>query len=526
MAGYGFGAAAFGTMIERLARTAALAQGTDYKALVCIFLFGGNDGNNTVIPYDTYGDTGDPAGTSYASTRLVYRGVTTGLGIPLANLAGSVIPTSIGQFALHPSLATTTGGAAVYPLWAGDSVAGIPPGRLNVVSSVGTLVQSLTRAQYQSSSYPKPSQLYSHSDQQQENMNGYAPSSTISTGIGGRILDVMYPTVPNFPGLVSVSGNQIFGFGARTSPLAVPDSNTQPNNILVINGPKPPDATGVSFNQLRMVDNSLQLVAATSKVMDTALAVSQALVAVNPDVAGFPNTTLGRQLKQVARLILLNKTQPALNLPRQIFFVSVGGFDTHQNQNSSQGGYPNGPGAALTGGLLAQLSQAMRAFHDWTVNEPRTGDISAQVTTFTLSDFSRTFQPSGTGAGVVGTDHAWATNGFVMGGALKTALAGGPGDMYGIPRDPTDPTTIFPYGGSNGMALGGLSDGDGGSNPRGRFIPNVAIEQYANTLAAWFGLPQDFRTLNQVFPNLVDASGNTRFNPSLVTGSPFNLGFI
>jgi uncharacterized protein (DUF1501 family) len=496
MAGAGFGAAAFGTMVERFMRTAALAQGPDYKALVCIFLFGGNDGNNTVIPYDNYNDPGGYADTRNAST----------LGIPYANLANSIIPTSIGNYALHPSLQRTDNGfAPIYDLWA--------RGRLGVVANVGALVQPMTRAQYQSGAVPRPSQLFSHSDQQSENMNGFANSSSIATGWGGRILDKMYTTIPSFPPLVSVAGNQIFGQGARTNQLAVPDSNTAPQNILVINGfgtAADEVARKKAFNDLRGFDTGIQLVSATSSVMNTALLVSSALsTPITPDVAGFPNTTLGRQLKQVARLILLNRTQGALMLPRQIFFCSLGGFDTHQSQLANQG-------SVATAGLLAQVSQAMRALHDWLVNEARLpgGDHSANVTTFTLSDFSRTFQPSGSG-GIVGTDHAWGNHDFVMGGALKGA------DIYGVPRDPTDPTTVFPT-----LLLGGPSDTDGGSNPRGRFIPTTGIEQYANTLAAWFGLPQDFPTLNQVFPNLCDAQGNTNFNQSLLTRSPFNLGFV
>ena len=168
----------------------------------------------------------------------------------------------------------------------------------------------------------------------------------------------------------------------------------------------------------------------------------------------FPNTSLGNQLLQVAKLIKFNlaSSQP---LSRQIFFCSLGGFDTHQNQLNTQPA------------LLTQVSEAMKAFYDATVEL----GVDQQVVTFTLSDFSRTFQPSGAAGNNVGTDHAWGNHHLVMGGSVSG------GDFYGMPG-PSG--TVFPT-----LRLGGPDDTD----TRGRWMPTTSVDQYAATLASWFGVP-------------------------------------
>jgi uncharacterized protein (DUF1501 family) len=180
----------------------------------------------------------------------------------------------------------------------------------------------------------------------------------------------------------------------------------------------------------------------------------------------FPNTTLGNQLLQVAKVIKFNAGSPALGLERQIFFCQLGGFDTHQNQVGTQAN------------LLAQLGNAVKAFYDATVEL----GVDQQVTTFTLSDFGRTLQPAGTGAGVVGTDHAWGNHHFVVGGAVRG------GDFYGG-QGPNG--SVFPE-----LQLGGPSDTDN----RGRWIPTVSVEQYAATLARWYGVSA--ADVPIVFPNI------------------------
>jgi len=194
----------------------------------------------------------------------------------------------------------------------------------------------------------------------------------------------------------------------------------------------------------------------------------------------FPNSSLGNQLKQVAKLI---KLAPAFGLTRQVFFVSIGGFDTHTNQ----GMYTPLPGPITTGGqlgLLQQLSQAVGSFYAATQEL----GVSQQVTLFTSSDFSRTLLPGG---GNTGTDHAWGSHQFVVGGAVNG------GDFYGQ----------FPS-----LATGTDQDTDGGASPRGRWIPTTSVDQYALTLAYWYGLSPSDRT--SVFPNI----GNFWADPNQTLG--------
>ena len=198
------------------------------------------------------------------------------------------------------------------------------------------------------------------------------------------------------------------------------------------------------------------------------------LAAPNTDFPKLPNTSLGRQLEQVARLIALRGT---FGVKRQIFFCSIGGFDHHSSQRN--------PGNnASQDALLLQVSQALKGFYDTLVDlGPALGsDVTREVTTFTLSDFGRTLQPSGSGT-LVGTDHGWGNHHFVIGGSVRG------GDFYG-----TYPT----------LALGGPDDTD----TRGRWIPTTSVEQYAATLASWYGLsssdfPAVFPLLNRfATPNL------------------------
>src|SRR5262249_8790297 len=185
----------------------------------------------------------------------------------------------------------------------------------------------------------------------------------------------------------------------------------------------------------------------------------------------FPNTGIGNQLRQVAKLIKTSR-EFLTNVNRQIFFVSLGGFDTHNNQGRETGNQAT---------LWTQVSQAMTALYQATVEL----GVADRVTQFTLSDFSRTFKPANPGAGV-GSDHAWGGHHFVVGDAVLGA------DFYGTYPD---------------LHLGANGDYDLGSGSRGRWIPTQSVDQYGATLARWFGLqPAD---VGYVFPNLY------RFNPDL-----------
>jgi uncharacterized protein (DUF1501 family) len=216
---------------------------------------------------------------------------------------------------------------------------------------------------------------------------------------------------------------------------------------------------------MRSFDNNFKLVKAASDTRSSAIQTDLALSSINPQlVTVFPNTSLGRQLLQVARLIKASTDSTAgINMKRQIFFCQIGGFDSHsaQRTNGSQDG------------LLLQVSQAMKAFYDATVEL----GVQNKVTTFTLSDFGRTLQPAGSGATIVGSDHAWGNHHIVMGGLVAGNT------IYG--KYPT-------------LRLGGPDDTDGGSSPRGRWIPTTSVEQYAATLATWYGLSTS--DLPAVFP--------------------------
>jgi uncharacterized protein (DUF1501 family) len=214
---------------------------------------------------------------------------------------------------------------------------------------------------------------------------------------------------------------------------------------------------------------SPSLISDTGGLTTQAIANSIALKNANPTISTvFPNTSIGNQLLQVAKLIQVCSS-PAIGIKRQIFFCSLGGFDTHNDQGNTNtnAGQPR---------LLMQVSQAMSAFYNATFNDL---SLSSQVTTFTMSDFSRTFVTGGSG-GATGTDHAWGSHHLVMGDAVNG------GDFYGA----------YPT-----LAKGGPDDTDGGSSPRGRWIPTTAVDQYAATMARWFGV-SDSDLSGTVFPNL------------------------
>jgi uncharacterized protein (DUF1501 family) len=420
-------------LINALAQTAV----SDYKALVCVFLSGGNDGNNVVIPYDPN------IATEYPAYNAV-RGAA-GLAIPQASLL-SITPGSLGgrKFGLHPAMTEM------------QSLFNQTPSPLALLCNVGTLVQPLTKTIYQTNPAARPYQLFSHSDQVTQQQSSV--SATVSqTGWAGRASDIMSVINGNapLPMIISVAGTSIFATGATTRPLAVASAPTALNQVLVLNNytfPPSTDARSRAYDQIRAL-NEGRLVKASSDTTAQALLASAALSQEQTPATTFPNTTLGNQLKQVAKLIKANINQPSLGLKRQIFFCQLGGFDHHSGQINGQQN------------LLSQVSQAMKAFYDETVAL----GVSNQVTTFTLSDFGRTFQPAGSGAAAVGSDHAWGNHQFILGGAVRG------GDFYG-----TYPT----------LALGnnGPDDTDSGTNPRGRWIPTTSIDQYAATLAAWYGL--------------------------------------
>jgi uncharacterized protein (DUF1501 family) len=417
----------------------ALAQtSSEYKALVCVFMFGGNDANNMLIPYDT---------ADYQNYAKI-RG-------PLALAKSTLLPLAPQpNFALHPSL------PEVQSLFNNGNAA--------FLANVGTLLQPTTRAQYLASAVSTPANLFSHPDQQLEWQSQMASSSG-NSGWAGRMADKLttqYNPGALVPMITSMNGNTLFCNGADTAPVAMSS-----------NGPSVGFCGDHAYcgvrleaaQQLSVLSSGVSLVQADNaatqnsytynSVLLDALSSAPKLQTVFP-----PGTNpFAAQLQEVAKLI---QVRSALGVSRQIFFVGYGNFDTHGGQLGGQAA------------LLSQLSPALGAFYQ-ALEEM---SVASQVTAFTCSDFSRTFQPNSAD----GSDHAWGSHHIIMGGAVKG------GKIYG-----TYPT----------LALGGPDDA--GTN--GRWLPTTASAQYAATLAQWFGLPAN--ELSYVLPYIGNFSSN-------------NLGFL
>jgi uncharacterized protein (DUF1501 family) len=442
---------------------------TDYRALVMIFFSGGNDANNMIIPNHS-----DASISNYA-TYTAARG-TQGLALPQSSLLPISVPRMSGlTYGLHPALgpiAPTVPPNAnivnngIHELW------GL--GKMAILPNVGTLVAPTTRTTYLNNTVRKPFQLFSHSDQVNQYQSGRSDIQSF-TGWGGRISD-RRTSLDNPGGLVpmitSISGAQLFTAGQTTLPLAIANAGTSLTNVLSMNGFGTSTAEVArrnAFNTLRTQDLSSTVVAAASNITNQAVAANNALASFQEVTTTFPGTSIGLQLKQVARLI---KKRTDLTVNRQVFYVQLGGFDTHTNQLA---GHVN---------LYTQFSQATRAFYD----EMVLLGLSDKVTTFTMSDFGRTFNPAGTGTAVVGSDHAWGNHHFVIGGALTGA------DFFGMNGANGTP---FPT-----LVLNGPDDSDNGTGARGRWVPATSVEQYAATLAKWYGVqPVD---MPFVFPNIAN----------------------
>ncbi|MBE7516152.1 MAG: DUF1501 domain-containing protein [Chloracidobacterium sp.] len=479
-AGCALGMASLATQMHHFGTISAFAQAaidkgeaaTSYKALVLLYFAGGNDANNMIVPLHN-----DSTVSNYAAYTAARS--TQGLALP-ATGTGALLPITVPRmngltYGLHPNFGPVTNGInnGIYELWG--------QGKLAFVANVGNLMRPLTKAQYQSSPTLRPYQLFSHSDQIAQSQAGIS-GSQIHTGWGGRISDKMTTAGPIVPMITSISGAQLFTSGQVTASLAIADSGTSLANVLHPSGfGTTPTGTNLArfnaFNSLRQQDLlTSHHLAAASHITDMAIAADTVFQSSVDTTVTFPNTSIGRQLRQVARLI---KNRSSLGVARQIFYVQIGNFDTHTNQLSTQGTN------------FSQLSQALRAFWDELAAQTTTGgdDMQQAVTTFTLSDFSRTFNPAGSGSSV-GSDHGWGSHALVLGGSVNG------GNFYGSLR-PDGTGDYFPT-----LTLGGPDDVDSGTSPRGRWLPTTSVEQYAAALARWFGLPQDAETLSAVFPNL------------------------
>ncbi|MGB5689647.1 MAG: DUF1501 domain-containing protein [Woeseiaceae bacterium] len=402
---------------------------TDYRALVCVFLFGGNDSYNMLVP-------------NTAAEYAQYAAARQNLALLQTDLLPITPASSPGpDFGLHPAM------SRIQTLFEAGNAA--------FVTNVGPLVEPTTRDQFFNGSVTLPPQLFSHNDQQDQwtSLRGNVPSKT---GWAGRMADLIRDGVAGqqMATNASLAGSNLFQSADETvayvmgpnGPIPYTGFSTTPGDIL--------NEQRLAF--LRVVDAAYDSVYARGfaevqrRAIDAADTLSSAIDAGPPINTVFPQSQLGTQLRTVARLIAV---QDQLQMQRQIFFVATGGFDSHDDQNLNQPG------------LLGGISDAVAAFYEATEEL----NISDSVTTFTQSDFGRTLTSNGDG-----TDHAWGGNQLVVGGAVNGR------DLYGN----------YPL-----LQIGGPEDVGGG-----RMIPSTSADQYAATLARWFGIPD--ADLDVVAPNL------------------------
>ena len=450
---------------------AAVAQSniSDYKALVCIFLAGGNDSNNLIVPTST------SEYNNYAAIR------TPVLALPQSSLLPIPALTGDGHdYGLHPCCPEL------------QSLFG--EGRLAILFNTGTLVYPMTRSQYQSNSVQKPPQLFSHADQVTQWQTS-VPDQPALTGWGGRCADLLNAVQPGTPVSLSVTlaGANTFEVGNMVSQYSV--STAGAVNLQGVSGARLQALTnilGLPYPNLQaqayanVADHSINTgTLLNSAILTTAdpsssqqfwtkpFPTSGIFQVVTPTSGTKFNSSLGPQLKMIARLIEAG-SRPTANggfgMKRQIFFCQVGGYDLHSGQTD----YPAG-GSVLNGAhsnLFAELSQCMNAFQsamDQVGALHGDPSFAQRVTAFTCSDFGRTFPGNGQGS-----DHGWGSHHLIMGGAVHGQ------QTYG--KFPT-------------LTVNGPDD-----TSTGRWIPTTACDQYFATLATWFGL--DNSNLATVFPNL------------------------
>lgn len=405
--------------------TVAAAPQPDFKALVCLFLAGGNDANNLIIPTDD---------TSYAAYSLG-RGV---LSLPRTAVLPIVPKTNDGRtWGLHPAMP--------------ELKALFDQGKFAFLANVGTLAYPLTQAQYNNGSVPRPLQLFSHNDQQVEWMSSI-PDKAFTTGWGGRLADLTnaFNANPRVSMSITLNGQNSFQVGKNVAQYAVGTGGA----ISLLTG-----GASTQANTARTSAMNDALAAQNANLFETAFAgltggavsnsalLSSVVSGTSPFATQFNGVTssLGQQLHMVARLV---NAQQTLNLKRQIYFVRTGGFDLHDNQvvigNTVSGAHAN---------LFRDISISLNAFY----NALKSVSAENNVTVFSASDFGRTYNTNGDGS-----DHGWGSHHFMLGGALQG------GDIYGkMPN----------------FAIGGPDD-----TGRGRWIPTTSVDEYAATLARWFGV--------------------------------------
>jgi uncharacterized protein (DUF1501 family) len=477
-----------GMMGEALAATARPKAFGNYRALVCVYLDGGNDSWNLLVPRDGTG-AGSLYSTYAAARGGVYNAATnaTGLALDFAQLrAISPDGHAANSFGLHPQCAdynfTPQGGS---PTTQSGLASLFAQQRIGLITNIGTLVQPITKPTYNST--PRPPQLYSHSDQTTQwhlgRTNGNHPY-----GWGGELASRVSDgnQLQSLAPCISIAGGSRFLVGDGVFPYQMSTSGaTSLSNYSATAG-------GLQSARRAALDQMLALTYAhpfsdeysrlTTRSLDLAATISTALTgfgtvatpyqqtsgsntAAQVTVAGtnYSNSLLD-QLRMVARMIKISRPNSGagINHERQVFLVRLGGFDTHDAQMGNTG-------QPL---LFARLNQALAWFWQAMV------DLGYQneVTLFTMSEFARTLSSNGNGS-----DHAWGGVQLAMGGAVAGRR------LYGtFPNQTLDGPDCF---------------------SRGQFLPTTPVDTFAATLARWMGVPAI--DLEQVFPNLANFDPDT-----------------
>ncbi len=431
--------AAMGNQLNLVSATKANAgAAVGYKALVCLFLHGGNDSFNMVIP-------------SSASGYATYQATRQNMAIPQQSLL-PINPLNVSgeTYGLNPAL------APVLPLFEQQKLA--------FVHNVGTLIQPTTKTQVAQGSVPLPPQLFSHNDQQRHWQTAW-PQENQKTGWAGRMADLIADTNTNLSMNISFAGTNKMQTGFNSTPYSMSDQGAP---LMAALSPGVEQGNEERMAIIQALSQQTQHIMertygdTLSRASDLAVLVNSAL-AQAPDMSNFfsLNNPLSRDLEMVSKMIAVESQLPQT---QQIFYVGVGGWDTHDDQIVNHAN------------LLNRLSQAMSDFDSALASI----GMDSNVTTFTMSDFGRTLTSNGDG-----TDHGWGGVQMVMGGAVNG------GNFYGTIPDLT------------------LNSNDDFAD--GRIIPTTSVDQYAATLSQWFGLTTN--ELTSIFPNL------SNFNTT-------NLGFM
>ncbi|MEI6895492.1 MAG: DUF1501 domain-containing protein [Colwellia sp.] len=421
------------------------ADTSDYKALVCVFLKGGMDGHDLLIPYDL---------SSWNKFETIREPILSGFdaqpdGLSVRrrdNLIALGTSNSSGVVADGREFSLSQEMIEIADLYQANKVA--------FVGNVGPLLEPITRQDIDNGGGAVPPRLFSHNDQRSVWQAGQPEGA--SSGWGGRFGDILqasganthaaFTTITTNGSSIFVGGNSVNGFELSTS---------GGKTIATVSGA--PSAFTTAYNKnLRGLNKSRahlirnDIMDMTNSAIDNNLLISQAFGSSAAPTTSFPSTSLGSQLAVVARMIANRDT---LGMKRQIFIVSERGYDTHSNQ------------ASALGLKHIEISQAMNAFYNETVNM----GLENNITTFTASDFGRSLVPNTTG-----TDHGWGNHHMVMGGAVN-----------------------------GGNIFGNVPEAEVGHDyecGRGRLIPQTSVEQYASPMARWFGLTQ--AETQEALPNL------------------------